>query len=429
MGLKHVPPVSGSSLSAVHVKAAIDAYRSDSRSAMQADCAPLDSLRSIAPPNVKVTFMQPYMPMLSRSAGHDGCRIFSTQMLSGDALRSRAVGTGSDAVDSYTPSGIATHKRNPTCFKNGLPYLDTRTLGIITQNASAISAFESSQVDMVRQIDCANAQQIRTQRKASRCQKTSDSFPGGCIAVNTTHPPFSDARVRQALSMAINRKAENDACECGEDRRDQLIPTGACKKALPIDQLGAASKYWNFDPAAARRLLVAAGFANGFDATLVYTPQYGQPDRSSAERAIADMQAVGIRAKPQSVQYNQWISSVYRPPFNFQGILWGPIRYYSDVDPYLWYWLNPDPKQGISNQPRVNDPAILPLLQQQRQTLDPAARLKVIGDIQKIVADQQYYIGRTTGNAYTFWPGWLEGWSSRLGYDDPQVEQAGDSRK
>ena len=107
----------------------------------------------------------------------------------------------------------------------------------------------------------------------------------------------------------------------------------------------------------------------------------------------------------------------------------GPTRYYTDPDPYLWYWLHPDPTQGISNQSRIKDPALLPLLEKQRATLNEAERLKVIGDIQKIVADQQHYIGRTTGNGFTFWESWLEGWSARLVYDFPQVEQAWDNRR
>jgi len=349
-------------------------------------------------------------------------------MLEGDTLNTKAVGTGPFIVDSYAPSSRATYRRNPNYFKPGLPYLDNITLSIIPQDASAISAFHTGQVNVINSVDCTNAGQIKNQKRDARFQQTFSTHPGGYIAVDTTRPPFNDARVRQALSMAFNRKAENDALLCGEGRPDQLIPGGAYKKALPIDQLGPAAKHWEFNPNEAKRLLTEAGFANGVDVPLSYTAQYGQQHQSSAERAIADFQAVGIRARPQAVQYNEWIASVYRPPFNFQGILWGPTRYYGDVDPYIWYWLHPDPRQGISNQSRVNDPQLLPLLQKQRQTLDEAERLKTIGEIQKIVADQQYYIGRTTGNAYAFWDGWLEGWSARLNYDLPQVEQAWDSR-
>ncbi len=424
-----VPPANGRLMTAEDVKAAIDAYRNDSRSAFRADYSSIDSVEAVDARTVRVKLKEPYVPLLGISAGQYGWRIFPKEMLEGDDLKTKAVGTGPFILESYAPSSKATYRRNPNYFKSGLPYLDSLTVAIIPQDASAISAFQTGQVNVITQVDCTNAQQLKNQKRDARYQQTFDNHPGGYIAVDTSRPPFNDARVRQALSMAFNRKAESDALMCGEGRPDQLIPTGAFKKALPINQLGDAAKFWEYNPAEAKKLLAAAGYPDGFEVPLNYTPQYGQQHVSSAERAIADFAAVGIRVKPQAIQYNEWISQVYRPPFNFTGILWGPSRYYTDPDPYVWYWLHPDPRQGISNQSRVNDPALPPLLEKQRRTLDEAERLKIIGEIQKIVAAQQYYIGRNTGNAYSFWEGWLEGWSARLVYDFPQVEQAWDSRR
>lgn len=425
---QNVAPVNGRELTAADVKVAIDAYRGDTRSAMKADYAAIDSVEAVDSVTVKVTLKEPFVPLLGLSAGHYGWRIFPKELMNGEDLKSKAVGTGPFILDNYQPSNRATFRRNPDYFKSGLPYLDNLTLTIIPQDASAIAAFQAGQANVIGGIDCTSAQQIRSQKPDARFQQSYSAFPGGYIALDTTKAPFSDVRVRRALSMAFNRKAESDALECGEGKPDQLIPTGAFKKALPIDQLGEAAKYWQYNPAEAKSLLAQAGFADGFEVPLHYTPQYGQSYINSAERAISDFAAAGIKVKPTVVQYNDWIASLYRPPFNFEGMLWGPSRYYMDVDPYLWYWLHPDPKQGISNQSRVKDPSLLPLLQKQRRTLDEPERLKTVGEIQKIVADQQYYIGRTTGNAYAFWEPWLEGWAVNLGYDLPQTETAWDNR-
>jgi peptide/nickel transport system substrate-binding protein len=424
-----VAPANGRVMTADDVKAAIDAYRGDSRSAMRADNSSINSVEAVDAATVRVKMKAPSAPQLNISAGHYGWRIFPKEMLDGDDLKTKAVGTGPFILESFQPSARATYKKNPAYFKENLPYLDSLTLTIIPQDASAISAFLTGQANVISNVDCTSADQVKAQKRDARFQQTFDNQPGGYIALDTTRPPFADVRVRRALSLAFNRQAEIAALECGGGKPDQLIPTGAFKKALPIDQLGDASKYWQYNVAEAKKLLTEAGFADGFEALLMYTPFYGQPYQNSAERAIADFAAIGVRLKPQSTQYNEWIATIYRPPFNFTGILWGPSRYYTDVDPYLWYWLHPDPTQGISNQSRVKDPMILPLLEKQRATLDETERLKVIGDIQKIVADQQYYIGRTTGNAFSFWEPWLEGFSSRLGYDFPQVEFAWDNRR
>jgi len=235
-------------------------------------------------------------------------------------------------------------------------------------------------------------------------------------------------KLAASTALSATLPGVSSLIECGAGKPDQIIPTGAYGKALPIDKLGDASKYWNYDPAAAKALLAEAGFGNGFETSMVYTPQYGEAYQSSAERAIQDFAAVGIKVNPKSIQYNEWIGSLYRPPFGFDGILWGPRRYYTDVDPYLWYWLHPEPTQGISNQSRVNDQGLVPLLEKQRQTFEEPARLETIGQIQKIVAEQQYYVCRTTGNSYAFWSAWMESWGATLGHDLPQVESTWDGR-
>ncbi|GMV84965.1 MAG: hypothetical protein AMXMBFR80_08220 [Dehalococcoidia bacterium] len=425
---QNVAPVNGRLMTAEDVKLSIDAYRSDTRSAMKADNATIESVEVVNETTVRVKLKRPMVPLLALSAGHYGWRIIPKEMLEGDQLMTKAIGTGPYIVDSYEASSRGVFRRNPDYFKPDKPYFDKVTLAIIPELASAISAFQTGQIDTLGAVDCTNAEQLRSQKKDAQFQQLLSAEPGGYIAMDTTKPPFSDVRVRRAISMAFNRDAEIAALECGGGKPDQLIPTGAYGKALPIDKLGDASKYWNFDPAAAKALLAEAGFADGFETSMVYTPQYGAAYQSSAERAIQDFAAVGIKVNPKAIQYNEWIGGLYRPPFGFDGILWGPRRYYTDVDPYLWYWLHPDRTQGISNQSRVNDQSIVPLLEKQRETFDEPARLEIIGQIQKIVAEQQYYVGRTTGNSYSFWSPWIEGWGTTLGYDLPQVESSWDGR-
>ena len=57
-------------------------------------------------------------------------------------------------------------------------------------------------------------------------------------------PPFNDKRVRQAMSMAINRKAIRDALRKGEGVEDQAMWVGLSGWSRAVKDLGAASKYW-----------------------------------------------------------------------------------------------------------------------------------------------------------------------------------------
>ncbi len=381
---------------------------------------------------IEVRTKDPHAPLLATSASHYGLRIFPKELLQGDLLKTTPIGTGPFILENYQQSNKAEYRANPDYFKQGLPYLQKVTINIMPEARSAYSAFETGQVNVITGVDCVSADNIRQAKKDANYAQLGGSLGGGgYFAVNTTSDKLKDPRVRRALSMAFNRQAENEALNCGGGDVDRLIPYGGWGGGLTADQLGEASKYWQYNPDEAKKLLAAAGFGEGFEVEAVYTPQYGQIGQESLERAVADFARIGVTAKPVTVQYNEWISSKYRPPFDHSGILWGPniAWVYVDPDPYVWYWLHPDPKEGISNQSRVNDPEITPLLVKQRQTLDRNERGEVLKQIQLKAADQQYYISRTTNNIYTIWDDWLQGWNGTNSNDQtPLLETAWDSR-
>src|SRR5262245_65096674 len=92
--------------------------------------------------------------------------------------------------------------------------------------------------------------------------------------MRTDKPPFSDVRVRRAVSHAIDRRAIIDAVFVKGE------PTAAIGRGLPewsprIDQLGAGAQYYRYDPKEARRLLAEAGFPNGLKTQLNVTGGYG----------------------------------------------------------------------------------------------------------------------------------------------------------
>ena len=421
-----VAPVNGRELTAEDVKQAIDAYRSDTRSGFRGDNGAIESVEIPDATTIRIKTKQPHAPLLAVSSSGYGWRIFPKEQLAGDALKTTAIGTGPYILDSYQPNNKAEWRRNPTYFRNGLPYIDKLTFASIPQLPQQVAAFEAGSIAQLTQVDPTTAKPL--QDKGARYIQSFVSFPGGYIAVNNTVPPFNDVRVRRALSMSLDRAAESRTFEGGVGKPDQIVPIGGYKDALPIEQLGDAAKYWQFNTAEAKKLLEAAGFPDGIETSIVWTPQYGTPYQGSIERALPELKAAGFKATAQSIQYADWIAGVYRPPFNFPGMLWGPYRTYPDIDPYVWYWLHPDPKEGISNQSRTSDPNLTALLEKQRRTMDPKARIAVVHDIQRLVADQQYYIGRTTGAAFTLWQPWLEGWAAPLGYDWNFIETAWDSR-
>ena len=122
------------------------------------------------------------------------------------------------------------------------------------------------------------------------------SQPGlnvGYLAYNTEKKPFDDVRVRKALNMAIDKQAIIDAVYrgAGEPAKNPLPPTIWSYNQSTVDD--------PYDPAAAKKLLAAAGVKDlktDIWAMPVQRP-YNPNARRIAELIQQDWQAIGVEAE------------------------------------------------------------------------------------------------------------------------------------
>jgi peptide/nickel transport system substrate-binding protein len=108
--------------------------------------------------------------------------------------------------------------------------------------------------------------------------------------------PFRDKRVRQAVSLALNRKflAHQETEGIGPPMGNWIGPEYSSALRTPEDL-----PVPEYDPGKAKQLLAAAGYPNGLDIDwLVPFPPY----YDYGERVLTDLRAVGIRAKLQTLE-------------------------------------------------------------------------------------------------------------------------------
>ena len=125
----------------------------------------------------------------------------------------------------------------------------------------------------------------------------------GYLAFNNMKPPFTDKRVRQAINMAIDKKAILDAVYQGSGQ--------PAKNLIPRTMWSYDDKIvdYPFDPAAAKKLLADAGFPNGFETELWAMPvqrPYNPDARRIGELMQADLMKVGIRARIVSYEWGEY---------------------------------------------------------------------------------------------------------------------------
>src|SRR5215813_2102317 len=113
-------------------------------------------------------------------------------------------------------------------------------------------------------------------------------FPGFHDAQN----PFHDKRVREAVSLAIDREAMNNAECAGLGGVDGNWINDDVEYALEWPK-------WEHNVAKAKQLMADAGYPNGFNYDWL-TP--APPYYSRGERIIGQLQAIGIRGKLQTLE-------------------------------------------------------------------------------------------------------------------------------
>lgn len=189
------------------------------------------------------------------------------------------------------------------------------------------------------------------------------------LSVNNERPPFADARVRRALARAVDREGlVGDVLGGhGEPARNPLPPQ--------LWGYTTRTRELVLDRPAARRLLAEAGFATGFDTTLLVTATprpYLPAPRRVAERLRADLAAIGVRATLQeTASWTDYVGRATRGDYDLAVLGWQADT--SDPNDFLSALLASE-SIGATNRSRYRSEAMDALLKQGRRGSDPGER-------------------------------------------------------
>ena len=182
--------------------------------------------------------------------------------------------------------------------------------------------------------------------------------------------------------------------------------------SLPIDQLGAGAKYYQYDPKEARRLLAEAGYPKGFKTQLTVTTGYGRDLVDDAQLVQRYLKDVGIEAELKIQEYGAYVATTVQG--KFEGLVRGPIGIAWEPDSRLYRAYASD---SSWNTGHVNDPTLTAMLKEQRRTKDLEARKKLIYDIQRYAAEQQYYVYLNSNTITGSWQPYVKNYAPNQSFD------------
>jgi peptide/nickel transport system substrate-binding protein len=382
----------------------------------------VDKVEAVDKYTVKFTLKEPFVWFLDMISNPHAVAIVAKEVLEkhGDFKKAESViGTGPWMLDSYRPNVGLTYVRNPSYFIAGQPYIDRVEATVDEDNASRTAAFLSGKYDLGWEfpgtINRTDWVQIKDNLKQKRPKLQTVEFASPVmshISMRTDQKPFSDIRVRYAMSMAIDRKNIIDATLEGVGAMNPPVPAGLKEWSVPFDKLGEGAKYYKHDPAEAKKLLAAAGYPNGFPISMCFTT-YGSTLLVDIMQLVQkDLKAVGIDAKIDQKEYGAYIATCFYGKFD--STTFGPQTGFLEPDNFLFGQYYPE---ELKNQSHINDPVVADMLVRQRRTLDIAKRRELIFEIQRYLANKQYYIQMPSSVYVAVWEGAVKNYAPNMGYD------------
>jgi peptide/nickel transport system substrate-binding protein len=306
----------------------------------------------------------------------------------GDASK-RVVGSGPFIFDKFDKGISFTGKKNPAYYRKGEPHIDEVVGLIIPDTATQMAGLRGKELDFVQV-----AQQDLESLKSTNPEIQIVEWEFNYIPFvywKLNQPPFNDVRVRQAVSMALNRDEMINVVYSGRGNWNNAVPWALSEWWLDPrgPEMGPNGRYFKHDPAEAKQLLAAAGHPNGLKVDLISTPGYGQVWVQQVELVQQQLKAAGIDATIKMQEYAAYIGTTFRGQFEGGNVLvFGLETPFTEPHDFLFNMYHP---KGTRNHADVNDPKLTEMIEKQMKTLDKAERKKQVFEIQRYLAEQMYY--------------------------------------
>ena len=295
------------------------------------------------------------------------------------------VGTGPFVFKEWRAADRLIAERNPNYWNKDKPYLDRVIVRPLPDSDARYASLGKGDVNVIWEDRAENI--LKAKKDKSLVVLNWIGSGALVIPLNTAKEPLNDKRVRQAISMGLNRKA--NAAVLSQGLRPVYDDPYGPSSGIECKDNGALG----YNPEKAKQLLAEYGKPVKLVHTVTATPR----GREGAQVFQADMKKIGIEVTIKPVDQTQLVKETLSRDFLVSG--WRIIDF-PDVDPQMF--ANFHSKSPI-NFSGYNNPEVDRLLLIGRTQLDPAVRNKAYCDLIKILNDDVVWLwtGSNTDFAIT----------------------------
>jgi peptide/nickel transport system substrate-binding protein len=347
------------------------------------------SMADIAAPDpstVLITLKAPDASFLSQIANL-ACAVVPKEVVeeNGD-LSQVAVGTGPFKFIEYVPNTSISLEKNADYWEEGLPYVDAIEMLIASEDTSRTTAVVEGSVDLIEYAPLRDVDALQQDSSLVLAGDTNTNIR--FLQFNLRRDPFTDVKVRKAISMVIDRDAVLGPAVFGHGTPVVTMWPPDHWAALQVDMPAP-------DIDGAKALLAEAGFADGFDTTLTSWAEYSF--LSAPATVIQEqLKQIGINAELNLLDTGTMLQDVHTPgKENYDMAVTGTSGH---IDPNE---LAQNFQTGAGgNTSGYSNPRVDELITQGYQTTDQAARVEIYHELQQILLEDLPWVNLFVANQY-----------------------------
>lgn len=217
--------------------------------------------------------------------------------MSPKAFFAKPIGAGPYEVTGFAnPEGTnekITLKPNPYFYgyAGKPPAIKTFEIDTVPDASQRALMFQSGQADLLDSVDAATASGLA---KSAIKKTLPDSISG--LVLNVKSGPLADPKIRQAISLGINRSLVAESMNNGSLPARGYLPLNTPGTPAPVTP-------YAYDPAKARQLISASSSPKGISVTLIFDGS-DQSNEDMAQALQTQLGQVGVTLKLQSTDSN-----------------------------------------------------------------------------------------------------------------------------
>lgn len=294
----------------------------------------------------------------------------------------RPVGSGPYKVDRFVGGEGFRLVPNPTYRGDYPATLKSIEFSVVPEDGSRMALLETGAADIVERVPPESMAAINALKDAKVVT------PPSMFSINmemVLRGPLENAKVRQALNMAIDREGIAQGVLGGLG-----TPSVGMVGPGTQDELRKTFSPIKFDPEGAKKLLAEAGYKPGA-LSLSFTCPTGRyiKDVQVCQALAGSLENVGVKATPLVVDRGTWTKVVGMEPAQRTDNMGMVGRATAGMD-YTLYRLF---FTGVgANRTGYSNPRVDTLLKEGRAATDPAKQKEIYGEVQEIIWKDQPFL-------------------------------------